>query len=331
MFAPGLPCPAGCGEYGTCNPLRGLCECPLTRVGPACQTLALPDCSIDGEPLRPTHLVHLWESRLASSRWLGPLTCGCVGQVVAMRNLLWYHNPWLAKNRHYAACAVLPGVDQSVGALLSAPASANWTTVIVRFSSLSTIDAALQPPPGSGSWFYVELDTPRGAPRRAPLPVRRASWLGNRPAKRNPTVPHVELRPLSDCHARCGLLGACVKTVSLDARQSTPQRGTLAHRGLARVNPEPSRVAHRDLVGHVPASCACFPPSRLDHDTCVPPRLVAMPPPPGRAPPLPRGDWQLSNPSSLNDGMRCPGKCSGVGACDYEGFCRCAAGRWVFM
>ena len=54
-------CADGCAAHGTCNVLSGRCECPLTRVGRACETLALPACAIGGVALRPTHVTADWE------------------------------------------------------------------------------------------------------------------------------------------------------------------------------------------------------------------------------------------------------------------------------
>ena len=148
------PCPPGCSEHGTCNLVRGTCDCPLTRTGDDCLQLALPACSIDGLALRPTALVHDWETKLRAASWLGPLTCACWRQILARRHLLQFRNAYVARPKYRVTCARLPGgADaQMVGALLSQPEAANWTSLLVTFRGSTTVHMAKRPPPGRGSW-----------------------------------------------------------------------------------------------------------------------------------------------------------------------------------
>lgn len=299
MAARGRPCPPGCGEFGTCDPLRGVCQCPVTRVGPDCRALALPACAIDGAPLAPTRLTSNWESRLSGSESLGPLTCACVWQLVAMRNLLVYSFPWLGKARLRVQCALLHGEDQTVGALLAAPGRANWTLAAVQFAGQSPVLSAVSPPPGTGSWFRLEREGGGRGRRGTALGPNgfagKAIVGGDGPRPTITTIkPPPRLVPLSECPDRCGSLGACVHTPAGSRR------------------------------------CECFPPARPSGEGCAPPPASLMPIPGGegtlslgRGPP--RRPWATTR---VGQPLLCPSGCSGVGACDGEGFCRCPAGRW---
>eukprot|EP00965_Chrysotila_dentata_P020482 678736-Pleurochrysis_carterae.AAC.3 len=57
-------CQHGCSLHGTCNLLSGECSCPISRIGPACEQLAMPDCVIDGEPLRMYSIFSNWEKQM---------------------------------------------------------------------------------------------------------------------------------------------------------------------------------------------------------------------------------------------------------------------------
>lgn len=142
------PCAADCSSNGgTCHLITGVCHCPLTRTGPACEQLTLPACSVgcDGHPgahpgavpgvachaLHPTQLfAEGWASELTKhDGWMGALTCECVAQIVHTRHLLPIFDPWRAKRRHRIVCAHLPNASrQSVGELVRAPGRAAWRT-----------------------------------------------------------------------------------------------------------------------------------------------------------------------------------------------------------
>jgi hypothetical protein len=241
---------------------------------------------------------------------LGPLTCACVCQLAGLRNLLFYSFPWRGKPRLRVQCALLPGAEQTVGALLTTPARANWTMAAVQFVGGTPLQSAVSPPPGTGSWFRLEREDTGGGRRGPPLGQDWQAEFSSFPrakGTRQPATmkPPPRLLPLSECPGRCGSLGACVHTPA----------------GAGR--------------------CECFPPARAAAAGCAPPPAAIMPIPRGEGP-IPRGDGPLPtgrgaaqarrqrdvSRSGLASLFLCPGGCAGVGACDGEGFCRCPHGRW---
>lgn len=297
-------CANGCERHGTCNLLTGRCDCPLTRTGVACEQLTLPACAIDGEPLHPTFITNGWIKRLQrNTGWLAPLTCACLEQMVAMRHLLFFEDPYRGSALVEAVCALLPASgdgDQSVGALLAAPREANWTRVGIRLLANSPICTATQQPPVGGSWFgvvhgnlplkmaHAAQRTPcsaAGAPAQWLAAAQRSQKAGTSRRKTIPEPPQADqLLPLSECPQRCGLRGVCVR--------------------------RPSAVAGAHKRSH--ALCECLAPARRSGGgSCMMPRL-----------PLPAAGPRRSYEE------QCPGRCNGRGACDGEGFCRCEPGWW---
>ena len=189
-------CPPGCSTHGVCDPIGRRCQCPLTRVGASCSELALPACAIDGQPLRPTHLLHKgWERRLNQHQWIGPLTCACVEQMARFRNLVIYSNPWVAKPRHQIFCA-RPAAGEDVGALLAAPQNATWATLTMslRGTSMTSVTAVRPPPVDGLGWFEARPERGRTPPM--PATVERQVRA---------------LVPLDHCPGRCGGRGSCVR------------------------------------------------------------------------------------------------------------------------
>ncbi len=307
------PCADGCAAHGTCNVLSGRCECPLTRVGRACEALALPACAIGGVALRPTLVAADWErcagpqtarapetpARAAPSvppsnlvhrraRWLGPLTCACLDQLVAMRHVLYYRDPWRAALRVPATCAEMPGDDQSVGALLDAPGVANWTARYILFRGWvalqaraerdasprsesgyasphagMTAQAARQPPPGGDSWFTTSR--PRGTGRlRPPLHHKntRPAPRHNNGGRRGVTSRRLaEMTRGGTREARGTAPAAAARLVALS---QCPQR--CSNLGSC-VLPAPGHHNNKPR-------CECFPPSvKHSRDGCAMPRL----------------------------------------------------------
>ena len=195
-----LPCPAGCSDHGVCDPVSGRCRCPLTRTGPTCSQLVLQACAIEGQPLRPTFILHRgWERRLAIERWVGPLTCACIEQMVQLRNLVQYGNPWVAKSRNPIVCARTPA-GEDVGALLAAPQKATWHTLVMALrEGASTQSTALKLPPVAGlSWFKLLPEGGGGGGGGGGMPAFTTSEIHR-------------LVPLEQCPQRCGSRGYCVR------------------------------------------------------------------------------------------------------------------------
>ena len=99
-------CQAGCTERGNCNELTGECACPLTHSGAACDQPLMPACRMhtggdgggNGSEINLSFLAadHFWSHerraamRSAGSppyRWVGPLSCECLLQAIAIFSL----------------------------------------------------------------------------------------------------------------------------------------------------------------------------------------------------------------------------------------------------
>ena len=188
-------CPVGCTTHGVCDPVVGQCMCPLTRTGTSCSELALPACAVRGQPLRPTFLLHRhWERHLFRDEWLGPLTCSCIEQMVRLRHLVQYNNPWVARRQHSVVCAT--GGD--VGSLLAAPQNATWSKVTVALLGTDTAMIANQMPPVNGLGFFRVRPDPNGGSghRVQTLGATAAAGIG-------------ALEPLHRCPQLCGSRGYC--------------------------------------------------------------------------------------------------------------------------
>ena len=182
-------CPVGCTTHGVCDPVVGQCMCPLTRTGASCSELALPACAVRGQPLRPTFLLHRgWERQLFRDEWVGPLTCSCIKQMVRLRHLVQYSNPWVARRLHSVVCAT--GGD--VGSLLAAPQNATWSQVSVALLGTDTAMVANQMPPVNGLGFFRVRPDPYGGK----LGATAAAEIG-------------ALEPLHRCPQLCGSRGYC--------------------------------------------------------------------------------------------------------------------------
>ena len=225
---------------------------------------------------------------------------------MARRHLLQFRNAYVARPKYRVTCARLPGgADaQMVGALLSQPGAANWTSLLVTFCGSTTVHMAKRPPPGRGSWFHATRDK---GERLEPGPrERRGRARGGRGMHggvggggeaggiSDPTV-QTRLLPLDACDSRCGSLGACIAN-----------------------------------SGDGLPACLCFPPALSISGSCAVADTAHMPRPSEAA--RARARWaarrQRWRQRFSHEGLICPAGCSDVGACDGEGFCRCPAGRW---
>ena len=65
---PTKPCPAGCTDHGNCDAVTGVCSCPPTFEGPACEVPTMPACATgDGSSKQQQQQQHAVGSTTTSS------------------------------------------------------------------------------------------------------------------------------------------------------------------------------------------------------------------------------------------------------------------------
>ena len=114
---------------------------------------------------------------------------------------------------------------------------------------------------------------------------------------------------------------APLANLSFTTRRSSGRAVQPPMPGLVPLSRCPRRCGLLGACVGSPARCECFSPARPLRGSCEPHPASRMPQGegPSTAAVIGRGP---------RHGILCPGACSGVGACDLEGFCRCPEGRW---
>lgn len=299
-------CAPGCSAHGNCNLWTGECECPHGWHGRACERMVLPACRVgDSSADVRRMMAAMLVTGAAAAPYVGPLSCDCVRQAIALRHYLhisMFENMYWAEDSVGVVCAVrrdeapLPGPasDASAGGraalsvheVLDAPDRVAWGVLPLSFrygQSAAAIHGGL------GSTFIragtaQPLDWLRASRAKA---ARRAAARQNRwRAPLAPAFREDELRrlvPRARCRDACADLGACAANASR------------------------------------PPACECFAgAARTPLGSCA----LAAPAASARARPPKRDDA----------GLKCPRprgrECAGAGRCDGNGFCKCADGRW---
>ena len=294
-----------CSGRGTYDAHRGVCECPLGYEGRDCAISLLPACEIGGGRAIPIRswVLHEFHNRGSGERWrprgeavgIGPVPCECLRQLVAAPFLLERSRMiWLHRQRFEVRCVRLPP-DTSLADLLARPSVGEnlWR----RFSfgaAYEALRAGVEP----------ALD---GAPLDDARPARLARLL--RRARRR-----------ADGRLECG--GAGCAGFDSAVHPLPPLLGASPAAALPNLLPLSEcggcggvGWCERAAAATAKPRCGCFVPGGLVRGVggprCADARV-----------------WRPSRQPVAHWGPLCPLDCSGRGACDWQGFCRCDAGYW---
>ena len=289
-------------------------------AGDRCEIPQLSACML-GDHALPVRswVLHAFHDNAGRDRWpgagahpIGPVPCECLLQFVSApffleRTRLQYMRGFVAR------CVRLPSSMTLEQFLARPPALADSARYWAAFSfeaahdalrmgaHPSLYDAPLDPDlPQLGTLIHRFLRARKeGQPLRRhrlagyhvdELRAQVAGCLLPSSATGRASAPRLPIIGLANCSDRCGRVGWC------EARQPRSR--------LASDNP------------HLMGECGCFVPGGLSK------RAV------GGANCLERRPWRADLQPYPHWGPFCPLNCSGRGACDWQGFCRCDDGYW---
>lgn len=303
-------CADGCGP-GTCDEVRGVCACPMGFEGARCERWLLPDCKIGIHPIPVrSWVLQAFHDGARRDRWpgdghpIGPVPCLCLEQLVSTPFLI--ERTRLQYMRSFNARCVNLESGQDLKQFLEQPpadARGYW-----RVFSFAAAHDALRLG-ATPSLFSQPLDATNAELPSLVRRLQRLRKMGREPRSRRIAGYHVDtlLPTLPGC------LLAERRSTARPARTNSLPPSLVA---LSRCGPSHcGGLGWCEAPASEPPTCGCFVPGGLKGGVGGPQCTAREP-------------WRADLQPNAHWGPPCLLNCSGRGACDWQGFCRCGQGFW---